>query len=262
MRGQYATLVLRNFDNQPENQTRENLQLLTSTLPAPASDELMAIINLLSDDDIAEVYAGITEGGDYNRLLFQEDIANFVIRCNTQRAWSDVADNLEELSAFEAPQLISSNALVIMANAAVACDVFDTGPSDPPPAPAILDLAPTLLLNGGLDHATAAEWGAIALERFDPDTAQMVTVPMTEHGVTRYSQCAKDIAHAFFLNPENDLVTDCINTFATNYVLPEDPLPGETAALLDDIAMIGNVTVSLFGGPEYQNSRIPHGLLP
>ena len=258
MRGQYATLVLQNFDNQPDNQTRENLQLLTSTLPAPASEELMAIINLLSDEEIAAVYAGITEGGEYNRLIFVEDVANFVVRCNTQRAWSDVADNLEELSGFEAPQLISSNALITMANAAVACDVFDTGPTDPPPTPAVLDLAPTLVLNGGLDHATPEEWGAIALERFDPDSAQMLTVPMTDHGVTRYSQCAKDIAHAFFLNPENELVTDCVNVFATEYVLPDDALPGETAALLNEIAALNSAVAISFGAPD---ARLAHALL-
>jgi hypothetical protein len=48
----------------------------------------------------------------------------------------------------------------------------------------------------------------------------MITVPLTDHGVARYSKCAKDIAHTFFLNPELDLDTSCINQFAPIFVLP------------------------------------------
>lgn len=260
-RAKFATAIGQNFDGKPENHTRENLELLSQTFPEPASEELLAIVNLLSDEEIAAVFADIVEGGEYNRLNFQEDMTNFVVRCNTQRPSADVAAGLEELSAFPAPQLITYNYLVIMANVAVACDLFDTGPLEAPgEEPVILDVAPTLILNGGLDHATPVEWGEVAFERFDADSTRMLTVPMTDHGVTRFSQCAKDIAHAFFLNPEMELTTDCINAFAPTYVLPDDPLPGATAGLLDSLPDAGPAL--FFSSSPVQGSPVPHGLIP
>jgi hypothetical protein len=52
-----------------------------------------------------------------------------------------------------------------------------------------------------------------------------VIVPMTEHGSTRYSKCAKDIANTFFLNPEVDLQTSCVDAFRVRFVLPDATLP-------------------------------------
>ena len=95
------------------------------------------------------------------------------------------------------------------------------------PSTITLDIVPTLVMNGGTDHATPVEWGEVAFETLD--NARMITVPLTDHGVTRFSKCAKDIAHAFFLNPEMELVTSCVNGFAPVYILPDDALPGSAA---------------------------------
>jgi pimeloyl-ACP methyl ester carboxylesterase len=243
-RAVFAVLIAQNIEGQPENHTRENLEELSKTFPDPTGAELLSIVNLLSDEEVAGVFADISAGGEYSRLNSVEDMTNFVVRCNTprQRSSSDVATGLEQLSAFPAPQLISPASLLPFANVAVACDLFGIGtPAVTDEEPVILDVAPTLILNGGLDHATPVEWGEVALELFAPGSARMLTVPMTDHGVTRYSKCAKDIAHAFFLNPEMELRTDCINAFAPDYVLPDDALPGATAATLP--AILANVTV-------------------
>jgi hypothetical protein len=81
-------------------------------------------------------------------------------------------------------------------------------------------------MNGGIDHATAAEWGGYAMTGLS--NAQMVTVPLTEHGSTRYSQCAKDIAHTFFLYPNAALDTACVEQFRPVFVLPDERLPAIT----------------------------------
>lgn len=258
-RALFARIIAQNIEGQPDNYTRENLEELSKSFPDPVGAELLSVVNLLSDEEVAEVFAEIAAGGEYNRLNATEDMTNFIVKCNTQRPSADMAAGMEELSAFPAPQLISSHDLQVFGNIVVACDVFDTGPLEATgEEPVILDVVPTLILNGGLDHATPVEWGEVAFERFDPDSTRMLTVPMTDHGVTRFSKCAKDIAHAFFLNPEMELTTDCINAFAATYVLPDDALPGATAGLFDGLPVAEvNVALELFSSSPVQGSLIP-----
>jgi hypothetical protein len=55
--------------------------------------------------------------------------------------------------------------------------------------------------------------------------AGTLSVPMAGHGTTGESKCAQDIAHTFFLYPDAELDTSCVEAFRPVFVLPGDALP-------------------------------------
>lgn len=227
-RSSYAKIVTQNILPNPQLHTRDGLRALSSTVAEPVAGELQSIINLLSDDEVTAVWAALLNESELARLQVEDSITNVVVRCNSQRPTLNLTTGMEALRASNAPQLIGADALIPLANLEIGCELYDVGPQEATEPDAItLDIVPTLVMNGGTDHATPVEWGEVAFETLD--NARMITVPLTDHGVTRFSKCAKDIAHTFFLNPEMELVTSCINRFAPVYVLPDDALPGSTA---------------------------------
>ena len=82
---------------------------------------------------------------------------------------------------------------------------------------------PVLVMNGSLDPSTPEEWGKAAFETLT--NARILTVPMAGHGTTGESKCAQDIAHTFFLYPDAELDTSCVEAFRPVFVLPGDALP-------------------------------------
>ncbi|MCB0188594.1 MAG: alpha/beta fold hydrolase, partial [Caldilineaceae bacterium] len=228
VRNGYATIVAQNFLGNPQLQSRDGLHMLSGIIDEPVAGELHSIVNLLSDADVTAVWAALLDEGDLARLQLVDDITNLIVRCNTNRPTISLTASMEILRTFDAPQLIGAKALGAIANQEVACELFNVGPLEATPSPTMtLNIVPTLVMNGGTDHATPVEWGEIAFATLD--NARMLTVPLTDHGITRFSKCAKDIAHAFFLNPAMELVTSCISQFAPVYILPDDALPGSAA---------------------------------
>jgi len=143
------------------------------------------------------------------------------VKCNDRNATFNAEQAFAIYRAYAAPQLIRE--LDLVASYQARCRMFglpEVTYAIPPAA--VIDL-PILVMNGGIDHATAAEWGGYAMAGLS--NARMVTVPLTEHGSTRYSQCAKDIAHTFFLYPNAALETTCVEQFRPVFVLPDEPLP-------------------------------------
>ncbi|MDX1416788.1 MAG: alpha/beta fold hydrolase [Candidatus Promineifilaceae bacterium] len=258
VRDQIANVILANFVTNPELQVRPGLAAITGFVAEPVSGELQAVVNLMTDEDITAVFELLTDESELSRLIVSDAITNLVVKCNTPGYVNTIADGYEELGGFEAPQLISSRDLQTFVNLVLACEVFDLVSDEAAAEPVLLDLVPVLILNGGTDHATPVEWGEITTERFGD--FRMLTVPRTDHGVTRFSKCAKDIAHTFFLNPEMELTTDCVETFAATYVLPDDPLPGETAQLFDGLQAAGPALY--FNSSPAQGYYVPHGLIP
>ena len=259
VREHLANIILNAFVTNPELRVRAGLDAITGFVAEPVGGELRAVANLMTDEDITAVFDLLIDESEFSRLVITEGITNLVVKCNTPGYVNSIADGYDELGEFEAPQLISSLSLMSFVNLSLACDVFDLVSDEAAAEPITLDVAPTLILNGGTDHATPVEWGEISAERFAD--YRMLTVPRTDHGVTRFSKCAKDIANAFFLNPEMDLTTGCIETFAPVYVLPDDLLPGETAVQLQSTAG-ADVALQLFNAGPAQGSPMLHGLIP
>jgi hypothetical protein len=98
------------------------------------------------------------------------------------------------------------------------------GPLPPPVASGIR----TLVTNGAIDPATPVEWGEAAFAGLT--NATMITFPMSVHGASVQSSCARDVTLAFFTYPEEQLNLACIDTLRPDFALPGDALPSPDLA--------------------------------
>lgn len=221
-RNAYANFILEEIVPFPELHSRAGLTMLQSVMPEFVAGELSAILNLMGDDDVSMAWAAMADPFELQRMLVIGQITNAVVKCNDRGSEYNPAQAYEMYRAFEAPQLITQWAIV--ADYYAKCEVFGlAAPKFALRTPVAASLR-TLVMNGEADHATPVEWGELAVETLT--NAVMVNVPMTDHGTTRYSKCAKDIANTFFLYPDQEVDLSCVEAFRTQYVLLGDPLPG------------------------------------
>jgi len=221
VRNAYASQIQALYLLQPAQQTQQGLLALSASFAEPVGGELTAIANLLSDVEVSQIWATLTDDQTLQQLQYIDLITNFVVKCNDRGATYNALQAWDYLKAFAAPQLITT--LDVSASYQARCEHFGLPTGEYALPPAVTTDLPILVMNGGLDHATPVEWAEIAFSTLS--NAQLVIVPMTEHGSTRYSKCAKDIAHSFFLNPAGELKTACVDAFRADFVLPDDALP-------------------------------------
>lgn len=221
VRGGFVSTVTDTYINYPNRQTQAGLVELSAGLGGTVGAELSAIANLMSATEVRGIWRTLTDDTALQPLNYFEHLTNFVVKCNDRNATYNAQRAFEIYRAYEAPQLIRE--LDKVASYQARCRIFGLPEvAYAIPSAAVSNL-PTLVMNGGIDHATAAEWGGYAMTGLS--NARTVTVPLTEHGTTRFSQCAKDIAHTFFLYPNAAVNTACVEQFRPVFVLPDDPLP-------------------------------------
>ncbi|MBI4783013.1 MAG: alpha/beta fold hydrolase [Oscillatoriophycideae cyanobacterium NC_groundwater_1537_Pr4_S-0.65um_50_18] len=232
VRGGLVSTVTDTYIGYPDKQTQDGLLALSADLGSTVGAELGAIAHQMSAAEVRTVWRTLTDDNALQPLNYFESLTNFVVKCNDRNAAFNTEPAFEIYRNFEAPQLIRE--LDLVASYQARCRIFELPEVDYAIAPPAVSDLPTLIMNGGIDHATAAEWGEYA--RAGLSNAQMITVPLTEHGTTRYSQCAKDIAHTFFLYPNAALDTSCVEEFRPVFVLPDDPLPAMGKAQSETLA--------------------------
>ena len=218
----FAIQIQSLYSLRPEQQTHQGLLALSASFPDPVGGELAAIANLLSGAEVSQVWATLTDDQALQQMRFVDLITNAIVKCNDRGHTYDVVQAWEYLKASDAPQLATP--LDVTAGYQARCEGYGIPTGEYALPPAVTTDLPMLVMNGGLDHATPVEWAERAFSTLT--NAQLVIVPMTEHGSTRYSKCAKDIANTFFLNPEGELQTSCVDTFRVHFVLPDAALPG------------------------------------
>lgn len=174
----------------PQLKTREGLQLHATLVAEPVGSELRSLIGLLTDSEVDALWAALTNGSDLARLQFVEEVTPIVVRCNTQRPTLNLTEDIESLRSFEAPQLITPKGLISVATMEVGCELYDVGPQEATEPNAVtLDIVPTLVMNGGTDHATPMEWGEVAFETLGD--ARMITVPLTDRRDPLFQMCQR-----------------------------------------------------------------------
>jgi pimeloyl-ACP methyl ester carboxylesterase len=221
-RDAFANQIQSLYSLHPEQQTHQGLLALSASLPDPIGGELAAIANLLSGAEVSQVWAALTDDQALQQLKVMDLITNAVVKCNDRGHTYDVVQAWEYLKESAAPQLATP--LDVTAAYQARCEGFGIPSGEYALPPAVTTDLPILVMNGGLDHATPVEWAERAFSTLT--NAQLVIVPMTDHGATRYSKCAKDIANTFFLSPEVELQTSCVDAFRAQFVLPDAALPG------------------------------------
>jgi len=171
-----------------------------------------------------------------------DNVKNF-IDCNDRSGTLDAVSAVELLRTYIAPQLVTNAQTEI--SQIIVCENWSLVNEMPLPEPVQSDIR-TLVSNGAMDSATAPEWGEMAFTSLP--NAVMVNFPLSYHGASVGSDCAKDVTVAFFDNPEAELDFSCVATMQPSFALLDDelpPLPEETNAdvsetvpdaLSDDVA--------------------------
>lgn len=201
--------------------TREAIQNLLTLAQEKDKPLLQSILNLMKDDDIAETFLLLRQPGYLGRLTGVNSITNYVVDCNDRYAPLDIAKSFETFRAYPAPQLI--NDPLKFAPYQVGCEAYGlTSPPAPLPDP-VTSTVRTLVSNGTYDANTSVAFGELAFKSLQ--NAVMVTYPMSVHGASVQSQCAKDITYAFFMYPDEELNLNCVETMKPTFVLPDEALP-------------------------------------
>jgi len=224
VRDTFSQTVIGIYIDYPQQQTRAGLMDLSNNFEGPVANELTAIVNSMSEADIRSTWMAITDDEALQRLIILDYHTNFVVKCNDRGPTYDLARSLEQLRNSEVPQLVRPNGeVIILANYESNCPIFGIEVGEYAIPPAVSSNLRTLVMNGAVDNATPVEYGEIALETLTNTTT--VTIPMTGHGVTGHSACAQAIANAFFLYPNTEPDTSCIEALRPDFVLPNEPLP-------------------------------------
>jgi hypothetical protein len=219
-RGAYANTV-GTYMLQPEQQTRQGLVNLAQSLHKEVASELTAIANQLSDVEAAVVWDNLTDDSALQRLQYFDFITNTVVNCNDRSSTMKTGPGMELLRNFDAPQLVTN--FMRLATDEADCELYGLAVPKFAIPPGVKTDLPVLVMNGSLDPSTPEEWGKAAFETLT--NARILTVPMAGHGTTGESKCAQDIAHTFFLYPDAELDTSCVEAFRPVFVLPGDDLP-------------------------------------
>ena len=103
-------------------------------------------------------------------------------------------------------------------NSIELCDGLPTGTVDDSFHDPFSSDIPILVLAGLNDTQTATSWGAAVVETMS--NGRFSTFPESGHGVYQFSQCAKDIATAFFDQPDAAPDTACIDDLNPEFAFP------------------------------------------
>ena len=218
----YSSRVSDTYVSHPEKQTRAGLlAYVQANFPETLAGELTAIANLLSDADVAEVWKRVANERALQALYFLDVTTNITVKCNDRGSTYKIGPVMDYIKKFESQELISD--IKMPAAYEAHCNALGLAPADFAIPPAVVSDWPIFVMAGGLDGNTPAEWGQVAADTLP--NSKLLFVPMTGHGVTRYSKCVKDIANVFFLYPDAELNTSCVDAFKPVFVLPGDELP-------------------------------------
>jgi len=218
----YSSRVSDTYVSHPEKQTRAGLLVyLQTNFPETLAGELTAIANLLSDADVAEVWKRVANERALQALYFLDVTTNITVKCNDRGSTYKIGPVMDYIKKFESQELIGD--IKMPAAYEAHCNALGLAPADFAIPPAVVSDWPIFVMAGGLDGNTPAEWGQVAADTLP--NSKLLFVPMTSHGVTRYSKCVKDIANVFFLYPDAELNTSCVDAFKPVFVLPGDELP-------------------------------------
>lgn len=190
--------------------------LIIDHLPAADIDATLALLDQLTDGDVAEVFAAVSAEarGRYKPIMDILDL--MVVACtedlpfNAREGMQSVVDGLK--FKFLAKSANVDDTLYRL------CRYIP--PSLPFPGfhDAVKSDIPALVMYGFNDTQTSTEEALLAAEGLSRATA--LGFPEAGHAALVFSQCAKDIGMAFVERPTEALATGCIATLKPTFILP------------------------------------------
>lgn len=192
--------------------------LIEDHLPAADAPPTLALLDQLTDGDVAEVFAAVSKEarGAYKPIIDIMDLA--VIACT-----EDIPFNTRE----QMQAVVDGLKFKFLAKSANVDDtLYQLCPFIPPALPfpgfhdAVKSDIPTLVMYGFNDTQTSTEEALLAAEGLSRSTA--LGFPEAGHAALVFSQCAKDIGMAFVERPGEPLATGCIETLKPRFILPSN----------------------------------------
>ncbi len=180
---------------------------------------LNSIANLMNENEVAEAIALVLS----DRVLEQLTEAvqfqmNYAVLCNDMYAQFDIENAFETYRNAEAPQLLSLPGLLPIY--ITRCENYQLTTGIGESSEPVVSQLPILVANGGIDATTPVEWGEAAAEHLP--NAQLVTIPMFDHGATAKSECGQDIVRFFFTYPEQEVDQSCTEALNPVFILPNE----------------------------------------
>ena len=196
--------------------SRQGLRdLIEPRLPAADLPPILALIDLMTEDEIRVVFAAVS--GDA-RKAFAAMVGFFdlmVIACQEQIPFNTAEGYAAYNATLKWPWLTLSNK--------ADTTIYEMCPLlQPAPRPEFLTSVssdiPTMVVYGLNDTQTSSVDARHAAETLS--RAQVIEVPEAGHGSIIFSQCVKDIGMAFLERPETAPDTACLASLKPKFVLP------------------------------------------
>lgn len=190
--------------------------LVIDHLPATDIDPTLALLDQMTDAEVAAVFANIsTEArGYYEPMVGVLDLA--IVSCQEDMPFNSL-DGMKAVNAgLKFPFLSQSSYADLGA--------YDLCTNIAPALPmanfhdAVVSDIPTLVLYGSVDTQTSAADAKLAAASLTHVTA--LSVPEAGHGSLIFSKCAKDIGLAFIERPAEAPNSACLATLLPKWILP------------------------------------------
>lgn len=185
---------------------------------------LLDLVNQMTEEDIEDLYDRIRTNRRASNEIFERSFGLRLYVCNDDVPFNTVEVIDAYTENYTIPGL-AKDEIEGVVSLLEACESFPTG-SVPDSFHEVVTNEgniPVIVFTGTNDTQTATTWGAQVAE--DLAGSQYVSFPNAGHGVIGFSQCAKDIAAAFYDNPEAKVNTACTADLVPRFVLPDEPLP-------------------------------------
>jgi pimeloyl-ACP methyl ester carboxylesterase len=219
--GGFGRLIFQTFATQEPN--RETLAAIIDFLELDEVGQatLNGIVSLMDDEQVVATVELVVTDRVLEQLIQALQIQmNTAVTCNDLYGQFDAVSAVEDYRNLEAPSLLLDPALLITYIARCERYQLTAGAGESTEPVVRDDDIPILIVNGSIDATTPAEWGMATAENLPG--AQLVTIPMLDHGATAKSACGQDIVRFFFTYPDQEVNDDCIEALKPVFVLPDD----------------------------------------
>lgn len=185
---------------------------------------LTSLVGQMTPDDIAEVFRRLRNLDRFSEQLHELAFALRMFTCNDSVPFNSAERARDRIASYRIPGLTEREGRT-MAYELSACGGFPTGTlGEEFHSPVTGDGSiPAMVFTGTNDIQTATSWSEQAADNLVG--SQFVRFPNTGHGATLFSQCARDVAGAFFDQPAAPVNVSCASKPMPRFVLPDDPLP-------------------------------------
>ena len=185
---------------------------------------LTSLVGQMTPDDISEIFRRLRNLDRFSEQLHELAFALRMFTCNDSVPFNSAERARERIASYRIPGLTEREART-MAYELGACDGFPTGTLGEDFHAAVTgnESVPVMIFTGTNDIQTATSWSEHAAD--DLVGSQFVRFPNTGHGATLFSQCARDVAAAFFDQPAAPVDPTCALDLVPRFVLPDELLP-------------------------------------